>query len=227
MLKIRARQICPGYTRVFEVENAVMIRRESEESVGFQTTYLVGWLNTEIEIEKLVKKKIIMGLERQKEGNQTVYTFDFIYPLELISMEEYAYLDKEFNKLKWERVRQPCKYNDETYMMIARQYGEGYTRIIKAYEAILVKRQTEEPACIVKWICEPEDLDALFRKEIVYNLLHGDTLYKGKIEKICTFEFYYPYELISIDEFYSLSNTYIDLKNVMKQRNDQLKENND
>ena len=223
MLKIRARQICPNYTRVIEVENAVMITRKTEETVHENhATYLVEWLNKEEELENLVKKRLIMGLTRQKEGNQTLYTFDFVYPLDLISVEEYTILNKEYLKLKRERDKRICSSetsNHEPYTIIARQYGEGYTRVIKANEAILVKRQTEEPACIVKWICDPEELEPLFRKKIIRNLIHGGTLYKGKIENICSFEFYYPYELICVDEFYSLSYTYEDLEYVMKQRN--------
>ncbi|MEV2911301.1 hypothetical protein ABNF65_22505, partial [Paenibacillus larvae] len=222
-LKIRARQISPNYTRVIEVENAVMIARRTEETVnGYHATRLVGWLDTVEELQKLVKKKLIMGLICQKEGSQTVYTFDFIYPLELISMEEYTILNKEFFKLRWERSKQTSRRETTNYhdpfTMIVRQFGEGYTRVIEAYEAILVKRQTEEPACIVKWICEPEDLEPLFREKLVHNLSYGNAVYKGERKKICTFDLYYPYEFIDIEEFYSLTYTYAGIEYVMKQK---------
>ncbi|MFU2104887.1 hypothetical protein [Paenibacillus larvae] len=158
----------------------------------------------------------------QKEESQTVYSFDFIYPLDLISMEEYTILNKEFFKLKGEKEKQIGRRDTtnyhEPYTMLARQFGEGYTRVIEAHEAILIKRQTEEPACIVKWICEPEDMEPLCKEKMVHNLFYGNAVYKGELKKICTFDLYYPYEFIDIEEFYSLTYTYAEIEYVMKRK---------
>ncbi|MEV2910730.1 hypothetical protein ABNF65_19485 [Paenibacillus larvae] len=214
MLKIRARQINPGYTRVIEVENAVMFRRESEETTR-HGTYMIGFLNTEEKLEKLAKKGLITGLARQKEGSQTVYTFNFLYPFDLISMEEYTALVEEFDELE-RQPRNEKKYKElieegAPFIMRARHFGEGYTRVIEiAYNALLVKRQTEEPACIVKWIDVPIELELLHDKRIIRNL---DSMVR---EKIYSFDLYYPYELISMYEFVCLSYAYVELEHYMK-----------
>ncbi|MDR5566980.1 hypothetical protein [Paenibacillus larvae] len=213
MLKIRARQICPNYTRVIEVENAVMFRRESEETTCYGT-YMIGCLNTEEKLEKLAKKGLIMGLARHKEGSHTVYTFDFVYPFDLISMEEYTALVEEFNELE-RQPRNEKKYKEliegAPFIMRARHFGKGYTRVIEvAHNALLVKRQTEEPACIVKWIDLSIELELLHGKRIIHNL---DSMAR---EKIYSFDLYYPYELISMYEFICLSYAYVELEHYIK-----------
>ncbi|MEV2910731.1 hypothetical protein ABNF65_19490 [Paenibacillus larvae] len=215
MLKIRARQISPNYTRVIEVENAVMIRRESEES-PFLGTYMIGWLNTEEELEKLVKKGLIFGLTRHKEGSRTIYTFDFVYPLDLFSVEEYTALNQGYLKYQFPEDKSQQRNDDHivpNFTMRARQFGQGYTRVIEVDNAFLVKRQTEKPACIVEWICEPNRIEPLWDKKIIHNL-HEDSREENKL--IYSFDFIYPYELISSREFISLSYTYVDLEGAIE-----------